>query len=318
MCLRHLAPALLLACVAGASRHLRLHAQNRTSTGVHSKQSSPISYTVSVLREVPHEKPAAGLNHPFTQGLEFTTDGYLVETSGNYPSDQRSYIRVLDPNTGKTLRMTSQGLESRFVEGITRVPSSGNWLASTFQNHKIVEYDGQLQNVIAEHEYPQVGWGLTRHPDGQHYLATNGSESLIVLHPTTFATVSAQKFTCLGKPVSSINELELVDNFDNAGPAVFGNLYSSRLVIAFDPYTAQCTHVFQLEGPGLVPVDHYENMGFKVANGIAYNVHTGNFFVTGKNWKSMYEIKLQRDPAGTEGVALRALRQRLEITDLIP
>eukprot|EP00747_Dinoflagellata_sp_TGD_P191092 gnl/TRDRNA2_/TRDRNA2_53981_c0_seq1.p1 gnl/TRDRNA2_/TRDRNA2_53981_c0~~gnl/TRDRNA2_/TRDRNA2_53981_c0_seq1.p1 ORF type:complete len:330 (+),score=52.28 gnl/TRDRNA2_/TRDRNA2_53981_c0_seq1:59-1048(+) len=243
----------------------------------------PKTWEVKILRELPHQEL------PFTQALEFMNNGNLVESSGAYPEGKASYIRMVDPATGKTIRKTTAGLQNTFVEGIAHRPSTGHWYASTYESNKIIEYDSGF-NYLTTHSYPEVGWGLAMSPDGSRFLATQGNASLFVINPDTMTVESVKTASCGGKAVPQLNELEMVHNFDGK-PALFANVYQTRLVLALDPTTFECTHVFHLNG---VPeaVSAGEQNGFHVANGIAYNKNTGKFFVTGKNWKKMFEVQL--------------------------
>lgn len=249
---------------------------------------SPKNFRVEVLRTITHE------GQPFTQGLEIHSNGkHLIETSGSYPPGTESFVRIVDPLTGQTLHKLKDGLENRFVEGIVQ-DHDGHWFASTYMDNRAIEYSPDLQ-MIQEHVYPGTGWGLTRTHDGGSWLATNGSEYLMTLNKKTFHVQDTKVVTCLGKRVEGLNELEIVDDFMGMGPALVGNVYLSRLVLALNPATAECIGVFNLDGLGGVQTD--ESAGFHVANGIAYNKTSGTFYVTGKNWDQMFEVRLLEDPA---------------------
>lgn len=270
----------------------------------------PTSFTVSLVRELPHEAA------PFTQGLEFTFDGSLiVETSGSYPPPKQSYVRHVDPSSGNTVRQTSMGLNvggGRFIEGIVQLqPPNGNWFASTFTDNVVVEYDHML-NHVQDHIFPHTGWGFTRNGARTAFLATNGSEHIMTLQPGSFHEMYSQPAMCLGQPVRQLNELEFVDDFLGRGhPALLGNIYGTRVVMALDPSSMQCFGAFHLEGLGETGVA--ENFGHHVANGVAFNPHSGSFMVTGKNWKSMFEVRLAEDPAGSNGRAMSLVKKRLNL-----
>jgi len=263
----------------------------------------PQALGVQVLRAFPHE------GMPFTQGLEISADGQqLVESSGSYPPGTESFVRTIDPATGKTIRSFTDGLAGppgRFAEGIVQA-GNGHWFMSTYLDKKLVEYSPDLQ-YIGEHAYPSMGWGLTRTADGKSFLATNGSEYLMTLQKDTMQIGDTKVVTCLGKKVAGLNELEMVDNFLGLGPTVLGNVYQTRLVLAVNPDTGKCTGVFNLEGLGQVLVN--EMAGFHVANGLAYNKTSGNIIATGKNWDQMFEVSVHPDPAG---LALPILRRHLQ------
>lgn len=263
---------------------------------LHSAPADPVIYSVHPMREMDH------VGAPFTQGLEFTEDGErLIETSGSYPAGTQSFVRTLDPETGEVLVSTQEGLDhaaqpgGRFIEGIVQLEAGAgsHWFASTYEDHTAVEYDSEF-NQVDEHPYPYEGWGFSRNADRTAFLATNGSSHIMELTPGTFEVESVKTATCYGRTVSGINELEMVHDFQGSGqPALLGNVYMTRIVVALDPATMNCIGLLHLEGLG--DVQDNESVGFHVANGIAFNRHTGTYIMTGKNWRKMFEVRLEEE-----------------------
>mmetsp|Transcript_1690 Transcript_1690/g.5262 ORF Transcript_1690/g.5262 Transcript_1690/m.5262 type:complete len:309 (+) Transcript_1690:96-1022(+) len=291
------AAALLPACAQALS--LQPHARQF--------QEEPLSCTVQVLRQFPHA------SRPFTQGLELAGDGQLVETSGDFPPDTGSFVRLMDPQRGLETLRTADGLrgqsvphKSKFVEGITEM--NGHWFASTYKDGVVLEYDDKF-NYLASYPFPYEGWGLTHSLDGGSFLATNSTASLMTVEPASFRVTDVKTVTCLGKPVAGLNELEMVPDFLGRGPALLGNVINTRLVLAVDPATARCLAVMSLAGGGLERERESEQFGYHVANGIAFNRQSGTFFVTGKNWRSMFEVQFREDSG--QKLALQALRRHL-------
>jgi len=261
---------------------------------------APRNYVVRKVSEIPH------LGKPWTQGLEFS-EGHLIETSGDYPPGSGSYVRIVDPSTGDTVRKITVGLESPlFIEGIARMGNS--WFASTYENHKLVEFDDQL-NIKTSHDFPWQGWGLAPGTKGTTFLATNSTEYVMTLDAASLQTTSVKAATCFGKRVVGLNELETVQDFFGRGPAMLGNIINTRLVLVLDPSTAKCTGVFHLND--LEPIAREEQLGLHVANGIAYDKQTDTFWVTGKNWDKMFQIKLTEDEDADSNQAVRMLSGHL-------
>jgi len=239
---------------------------------------------VTTLAELPH------VDLPFTQGLEMhPRQGLLVETSGSYPENQLSYVRLVNTTDGSTVRKTPLQAPT-FIEGITR--RNGRWFASTWRDKHALEFDDDL-NLIGTHTYEHEGWGLARALGADAFLATNGSDKLLTLAPGSFELQGARRATCFGRPLGGLNELELVEDFRGTGPRLLGNVINTRLVVILDPQTAACTGVFHLRG--LEAESLQESMGYHIANGIAYDKATGEFWVTGKNWRSLFRIRLSSD-----------------------
>lgn len=264
--------------------------------------AQPVSFAVTKIREFPH------MGQPWTQGLEFRGDGMLLETSGNYPPGSGSFVRVVNPADGTIVQKISEGLElPRFIEGITQL--GDRWFASTYEDQVALEYDADM-HLTATHPFPWNGWGLTHDAAGRLLLATNGSEYITVVDPSTFKAVDTKVATCMGKRVFGLNELEMVPDLLGHGPTLLGNVINTRLVLGLDPSTAKCTSVFHLAG--LEQLQSSEEYGFHVANGIAFNRESGHLIVTGKNWDSMFEVSLAPEGAGS-GTALDMLAGHLDV-----
>lgn len=249
--------------------------------------ASPQAYKVKVLRKLTH----AGM--PWTQGLEWVQQGtryMLIETSGDYPQGKGSFVRSLDINTGKEIMRSTEGFRM-FFEGITQ--KDDHWFISTYHDHKILEFDARMQH-IADHPFPYEGWGLTYDSVNHQFLATNSTAALLFIDPHTFKTRDVKEVTCMGKSVKGLNELEFVPDWYEGGPVIMGNLINSRVVLVLDPHTAKCIGTFHLQG--LEFMDIKERMGYHVANGIAYDPSQGTFYATGKNWKNIFELKIEKEP----------------------
>merc|ERR1719436_1214666 len=69
-------------------------------------ESAPENYRVRKIRQIPH------VGAPWTQGLEMSKSGDLVESSGDYPEGVGSFVRVIDKQTGLPKQMVRDGLGS--------------------------------------------------------------------------------------------------------------------------------------------------------------------------------------------------------------
>ena len=83
--------------------------------------------------------------------------------------------------------------------------------------------------------------------------------------------------------VNAVNELEWVDG------KIYGNIYQKDAIAVINPKTGAVEGIINL-------VDLKSKISqlpdTDVLNGIAYNPKTKTFFVTGKNWDKMFEIKI--------------------------
>lgn len=263
-------------------------------TSTTTSAESPIEYVVDVKRTIPHA------DEPFTQGLEFALGGNIMyESSGNCPDSRPSFVRAVDPTTGATVRKIGKDVNDTFMEGITNY--GGHWFALTYISKEMREYDKDFR-LVRRYTYPYVGWGLARSTERGKFMSTNGSEYIHHFTPGKMESATVLRATCLKSSVRELNELEMVDDFLGHGPTLLGNIYGSRVVLALDPMTGHCTGVFSLAG-----LD--SGIGTSGANGIAYNSASKTFYVTGKNWKLMYEVNLMR-ASGTTG-AIDELQEAL-------
>ena len=83
--------------------------------------------------------------------------------------------------------------------------------------------------------------------------------------------------------VINLNELEYVDG------AIWANIYGESFIVKIDAKTGKV--IARLELESLFPPDMPRDYDH-VLNGIAYNPETRTFYMTGKYWPWMYEIKI--------------------------
>jgi glutamine cyclotransferase len=84
--------------------------------------------------------------------------------------------------------------------------------------------------------------------------------------------------------IKSINDLEWIDG------KIYGNIWQKDAIAVINPITGAVEGVLNLAGLR----SKIKFAGAEVLNGIAYNPKTKTFFVTGKNWDKMFEIKINQ------------------------
>ncbi len=225
-------------------------------------------YGFEVVRTYPHDRRA------FTQGLAFH-DGELLESTGRYPSTVRR-VRLED---GVVLQRRELD-DEYFGEGLTVV--GDRIVTLTWKNGKAFVWDADDLEPRGEHAYEGEGWGLTH--DGGRLILSDGTAALRFLDPVTLAETGRVPVTLQGRPVSQINELEWVEG------EVFANLWQTDFIVRINPATGEITGIIDLTGlmpdrSGLDPTD-------AVLNGIAWDPVGRRLFVTGKNWPTLFEIRL--------------------------
>ena len=222
-----------------------------------------------VVRSYPHDR------HAFTEGL-FILDGRLFESTGKAPSS----IREIRLETGEVLR--SRELPSRyFGEGI--VALKGRLYSLTWQDELGFVWSLEDFTPLAQFRYPGEGWALTT--DGRRLIMSDGTARLRFLDPDTLAETGSVTVTADGVPVDQLNELEWVDG------EVLANIWQTDRIARIDPETGRVKAFIDLTG--LLPHDPSMDPNDDVLNGIAWDAAGGRLFVTGKDWPSLFEIRLK-------------------------
>jgi glutaminyl-peptide cyclotransferase len=212
----------------------------------------------------------------FTQGLAFL-EGDLLEGTGQYGASTLSRRTV----AGKVLR--ERVLDRKhFGEGVaiagTRI------VQLTWQSGIAFVYDPQL-NKTGELRYSGEGWGLAF--DGAHWLMSDGSDRIAFRKVDDFSVVREIRVTDRGRPVRQLNELEFVDG------KLYANVWHSDRIAVVDPASGRVEGWLDLaplrkgfaKPPAWSEAEH-------VLNGIAFNPVNGHFYVTGKCWPVVYELRL--------------------------
>jgi glutamine cyclotransferase len=220
-----------------------------------------------IVRTLPHDPQA------FTQGLLFY-DGQLYESTGLH---SRSSLRRVDPESGVVERKVDLPAEV-FAEGLARV--GGRLIQLTWQEGRAFVWNLASMRREKEFSYEGEGWGLCF--DGHHLVMSNGSETLSLRDPETFAKVNEIVVRRAGKPVRNLNELECVDG------VVYANIWQDNHIARIDPRTGEVTA--WIDASGLLAPD--EARRADVLNGIAYLPTTGHLLVTGKLWPKVFEVEI--------------------------
>ncbi|MBS9767624.1 MAG: glutaminyl-peptide cyclotransferase [Flavobacteriaceae bacterium] len=234
----------------------------------------PQKWQVKILRKIQHGKDA------FTQGL-FIHNGKLYETTG-----ERGHSRLLcrDLENGKVLQ--TKKIDNRyFGEGATIWNNHIYYITWTSGQGFVFDADTFLQTATFQYgKYTEEGWGLTT--IGEQFAMTNGTDKILFFNPQTMQLTKELSVNSNEGKWQSLNELE----FD--GIYLYANVWLTNKIVAINPKSGvvvaviDCTNLVNLE----------ENARYNpesdVLNGIAYNPETKTFYLTGKNWEHIYEVKI--------------------------
>lgn len=221
---------------------------------------------LQVLSSHPHDPGA------FTQGLLWK-DGQLYESTG---LNGRSSLRRVDLATGKVAQQVAVP-EQYFAEGLALVADRLYQL--TWQSHAGFIYDLADLSQEGGFTFDGEGWGLCY--DGERLVRSDGSADLIFHDPADFKETGRVTVSLDGAPQERINELECVDD------AVYANVWQTDRILRIDPRTGAVTA--EIDASGLLGDD--ERAAADVLNGIAYDPEAQRFFITGKLWPKLFEVR---------------------------
>jgi glutamine cyclotransferase len=186
-------------------------------------------------------------------------------------------LRKINPNTGQVLK-TVELDKKYFAEGLTILNDKLYLL--TWKELEILIYDLEL-NLIDKKPLNTTtgeGWGICN--DGKSLIISDGSHRLTFVNPENLVVEKVLEVFGGNKPARFLNELEF------ANGNIYANIYTQTQVVVIEPHSGRILNIPELR------ILKAENVDADVLNGIAFNPETNTFFVTGKYWKNLYEIKM--------------------------
>jgi len=247
-------------------------------------EKHPKHFSVQIIRKLPHN------TNNFTQGL-FYHDGKLFESTG---IECESTIQKIDVDSGKVEDVLADP-PGVFAEGLALL---GRQLFQlTWLKKLVYVYDfDQLFNTdfsnVRTLNYPfpiREGWGLTAYQS--ELIMSDGSSYIYFLDPHSFEIKRKIQVRKAGDPVQKINELEYAQN------KIFANIWQRNEIIQIDATSGEVMAVIdasRLEKPAR-DYPNEKSPRENVLNGIAYNQTTDTFYLTGKRWQYIFEVKFVED-----------------------
>ncbi len=244
-------------------------------TYAYSQASSDKRIGFTIIAEYAH-RPTA-----FTQGLlvlnEGSNNGYktkLIEGTGQKGQSSLSRLALSkDIMVEQEVKLS----DNLFGEGVTQFGNSLYQLA--WQAGKCLDYDAQTLALRETKHYEGQGWGLTA--NAEQLIMSDGTARLQFRDPQSFVLTNTLVVNDRGRPVKAINELEW------ARGLIYANIWYSNWIIAIDPKSGRVRYKVDLSS-----LKQQQSASADVLNGIAYRPSTDTFFVTGKYWNKIYEIRL--------------------------
>lgn len=232
----------------------------------------PKLYSYKIINTYPHDETS------YTQGLEFNKN-ILFESTG---LRGKSKIRSLNYKTGEIINEIKLN-DKYFGEGLTIMNNKIYQL--TWQEDIGFVYDIDLTKVESSFSYDESveGWGLCN--NGEIFYKSDGTNKIWLLDSNDLKEMDYIEVMTNKKSINKLNELEWHNN------KIYANTYQFEkdVVLIIDPESGGVEGVIDFSGLKN-SVKQIESLN--VLNGIAYNLVTNTFFVTGKNWSKIFEVEI--------------------------
>ncbi len=231
--------------------------------------NEPVNLKYQLLRKISHDTLA------YTEGLVYYK-GYIYESTGQ---KRMSRLRQINPANGEILK--DRKLEDNFFgEGLTILNDKIYQL--TYQTKVGFVYDLETFELIRKFDLQtNEGWGMTN--DGKNLILSDGSSQLYYYDPEYFTQIDQLDVCDKNGIVEKINELEFVKG------TIWANIYGEPYLVKIEAKSGKV--LARLDLKNLFPAGIPDNLDY-VLNGIAYNPESDTFYITGKYWPVMYEIKI--------------------------
>lgn len=231
---------------------------------------SPANFSYQIMRQYPHDTT------DFTQGL-FYENGVMYEGTG---LEGHSKLKKYMLKSGEILKEKKLPDEI-FGEGITVLNNKVFQLP--YKNKIGFIYDKITLERQGSFNWQMEGWGITQ--NSSHLIVSTGSQYLFFLDTSNFKIIHRVQVADNKKLVKNINELEYVNGH------VWANIWKTDDIIQIDPTTGKVLGRLNLKG--ILEGYEAEKQKENVLNGIAYNISHKSFYITGKKWPFLFEIKLE-------------------------
>lgn len=231
----------------------------------------------SIVNTYPHDTSF------FTEGLEFNGNQLWESSGGNLDeSPYPSAAGIVNQATGKVDVKIVLDRAKHFGEGITIFNDKIYMLTWTSKLGFV--YDVKTYKKLGEFKLPgEYGWGMTH--DSSSLIMSDGSNSLYYLDPQTMRVKNIVGVTDNNGPVSNVNELEYVNGY------IYANQWQTPYILKIDALSGAVVGRLDLSNIQNDIEAKYKNT--QGLNGIAYNKKTNTFWIAGKKWPLLYEIRLQ-------------------------
>jgi glutamine cyclotransferase len=234
----------------------------------------PVSYTYKIVKTFPHDTSA------HTQGLSYA-DGYLYESTGK---PGHSEIRKVELETGKVLIRQNIGAQysgkgSAIVGDKVVMFTERDKIGFVFDKNTLKPL-GQFTNNIAK-----MAWGAAY--DGRRIFMNDSTNRVWFLNPNTYKPTGYIEIYDHNSAVKGIDEMEYMNH------KLYATINPYDTIIEIDPKTGAVLKAVNMTDiwPDKVRPKGFNN-DHDVLNGIAFDPSGQRIFVTGGNWRYVFQIDL--------------------------
>jgi glutaminyl-peptide cyclotransferase len=269
-------------------------------------------HRVETVRRIPH--PGRG----FTQGL--VLDGDLVwESTGQYSKSSLRRYRLgaedLDWSAPLPAELFGEGIclagdrlwqltwQERVAlcwtlssarAGATSGPSAtGTGPSATGP----VSTEPGTDQPYTTVRYNREGWGICN--TGRWAVTSDGSSELILRDLLTLEPLWTVLVRCEGRRVAGLNDLEW------HADRVWANVGATACLVSVDLPSGEVQDL--VDARALASGERFRHDPQSVLNGVAAMPGSGDFLLTGKNWKSIHQVRLVPDRKARRPEKLLAL-----------
>jgi glutaminyl-peptide cyclotransferase len=220
-------------------------------------------YGYTIVARYPHS------TSNYTEGF-FYLDGLFYEGTG---IARHSAVMATDPETGNTIKRREIPAQY-FGEGIVDWgPNIYEW---TWKSHVCFVYNRATLQPVKQLTYTGEG-------TAKEIITSDGTATLRFRDPNTFQETHHILVKDGDKVIDNLNELEFIKG------EIYANIWHSDMIARISPSDG---HVIAwIDLTGLMPANRRIDAE-SVLNGIAYDSQHDRLFVTGKQWPTIFEIKL--------------------------
>ena len=222
-----------------------------------------------IIEIIPHDSSA------FTQGL-LIYDGQLYESTGLYGE---SSLRIVNLSSGEVEEMVTLP-DEYFAEGLAMVNQS--LIQLTWKENIGFIYNHSSLELIGNFTFEGEGWGICNTKNNKLWYS-DGSYELSNLYSNNFSIAESSliiKYN--GSTINRLNELECPFDSD----LIYANIWLEDRIIGISQLTGQVCVEYDFSEIR----SEYENNNSRELNGIAYDLESSLFWVTGKNWSNYYLV----------------------------